>query len=294
MTATSTDALATYVGEFATPLSRLTGAFPSDAVFTSTGQLLTADLGLSAPSGKGTIDEFGGGGAFIKALVGASTVAAAGSIFTPSQLTLNLGNVAPTVSISGNYSINEGSPVTLHAVGTDAQGFPLTYSWDINGDGAFGQATGANPTLTWAQLVALGVDYSGTFSVSVIAPDGHGQTTMSQPVTLTVNYTHVTGPTMVVTSTFDGAVYEFSPTTGKLLETLVAPYTNQSSILTNPASVTNGPDGNLYISNQVSYPPTGAVNTGESIVEENLATNTLSTFIPTSVLERYPCIGDRR
>src|SRR5262249_37727336 len=57
------------------------------------------------------------------------------------------------------------------------------------------------------------------------------------------------------------------------------------SMLTNPAGLTDGPDGNLYISNQVAYPPLGAHPTGESIVMENLATNTLSTFIPTSVLE---------
>ena len=292
-TVTATDALAPYVGSFAQPLSRLNLAFPSDAVFTSTGQLLTADLGPSSTNGQGTIDEFAASGAFVKTLVSASAVAT--TTFTPSQLALNLGNIAPTVSISSNYNVNEGSPVTLHAIGTDAQGFPLTYTWDINGDGAFGQATGANPTLTWAQLVSLGVDYAGTFSVRVIASDGHGLVTMSQPATLTVNYTPVTGPGMVVTSFFDGAVYEFGANGGKLLDTLVAPYSNQSSILTNPAGVTDGPDGNLYISNQVSFPPSGtsANPSGESIVEENLSTNTLTTFIPTSVLAPIAAsIGD--
>jgi hypothetical protein len=292
-TATSTVALAPYVGSFAQPLSRLDFAFPSDAVFTSTGQLLTADLGTSTTSGNGTVDEFASNGTFVKSLVTASTVAGVGSDFTPSQLTLNLGNLAPSVSINGNYSVNEGSSVTLHAIGTDAQGFPLTYTWDINGDGIFGDATGASPTLTWAQLVALGVDYAGTFSVSVIASDGHGQVTMSQPVTLTVNYTPVTGPTMVVASTFDGALYEFGANGGKLLDTLAAPYSNQSSVLTNPAGVTDGPDGNLYISNQVSFPPGNAAPTGESIVEENLSTNTLTTFIDNSVLENVVAtLGD--
>ena len=62
--------------------------------------------------------------------------------------------------------------------------------------------------------------------------------------------------------------------------------------------MTDGPDGNLYISNQVSYPPSGANATpsGESIVEENLSTNTLTTFIPTSVLEpiaaSHATVGD--
>ena len=286
MTATSTDALAPYVSSFAQPLSRLTGAFPSDAVFNSSGQLLTADLGPTDSPGAGTIDEFGSGGAFLKSLVTATTVGAnAQSDFTPSQLTLNLGNMAPSVSIAANYSVNEGSSVTLHAIGTDAQGFPLTYTWDINGDGIYGDATGANPTLTWAQLVALGVDSSGTFNVRVIASDGHGQVTTSQPATLTVNYTPVMGPSMVVTSFFDGALYEYGANGGTLKNTLAAPYSNQGAILTNPAGVTDGPDGNLYISNQNAFPPAGAAPTGESIVRENLSTNTLSTFIDNTVLE---------
>jgi hypothetical protein len=292
-TVTSTVALARYAGSFAQPLSKLNKAFPSDAVFTPSGQLITADLGNAPPLGQGTIDVFAGNGTFVKTLVSASAITAAGSLFTPSQLTLSLGNVAPSVSVSSDYFVNEGSSVTLHALGNDAQGFPLTYTWDINGDGIFGDATGANPKVSWAQLVKLGVDYSGTFNVSVIASDGHGQVAMSQPVTLTMNYTPVSGPSLVVTSFFDGAVYQFSPGGGKLLDTLVAPYSNQSAILTNPSGVTDGPDGNLYISNQISYPPRDGSPTGNSIVEENLATNTLTTFIPASVLDPIAAtIGD--
>ena len=32
-----------------------------------------------------------------------------------------------------------------------------TFSWDVNDDGTFGDATGATPTLTWAHLEALGI-----------------------------------------------------------------------------------------------------------------------------------------
>jgi len=39
-----------------------------------------------------------------------------------------------------------------------ANGAAATYTWDVNGDGTFGDATGATPTLTWAQLEALGID----------------------------------------------------------------------------------------------------------------------------------------
>ncbi len=280
----------TFNSVFSHPSSALNSQYPSDAVFNSAGQLLTANLG-PVPSQtnptlnlQGSVDEFGTGGTLLKTLVSSSAFPDTGgpgeSGISPSQLTLNLGTLAPTVSISGNYSLNEGSSLTLHALGADPNGYPLTYSWDVNGDGTYGDATGANPTLSWSQLIALGVDHSGTFNVTVMASDGHGQVVTSAPVTLTVNYVPAPVPTMVVTSFFDGAVYEFNAATGKLLDTLVAPYSNQST-LTNPADVTDGPDGNLYISNQDFYGDPGS----NSIVVENLATNTLSS--PRS--SRRPC-----
>jgi sugar lactone lactonase YvrE len=260
--------------------SHLQAQFPSDAVFTSSGQLITADLGPNYPPNlQGSLNLYASTGTFMKTLVSSSAFPNTGpgtSGFAPSQLTLNLGNQAPTISAGGNYTLNEGSSLTLHAVGADPQGFPLTYSWDVNGDGTFGDATGANPTLSWAQLVALGVGHNGTFNVSVIASDGHGQAVTSAPVTLTVNYVPPTVPTVVTTSYFDSAVYEFNASSGRLLNTLVAPYSQ--STLSGPSGLTVGPDGNLYISSQ---------NNG-SIVVDNVATNTLSTFIDSASVGGTP------
>src|ERR1700722_10820216 len=53
---------------------------------------------------------------------------------------------------------------------------------------------------------------------------------------------------LAVTSYYDSAIYEFNASTGALLHTLVAP--NSQSILQNPAGITVGPDGNLYMSSQ--------------------------------------------
>jgi len=43
----------------------------------------------------------------------------------------------PTADANGPYTVDEGSCVTLNGSGTDPQGLPLTYAWDLNGDGVF-------------------------------------------------------------------------------------------------------------------------------------------------------------
>lgn len=104
-----------------------------------------------------------------------------------------------TASAGGPYTINEGDSLALSATAAGGDGGPLTYSWDVNGDGTFGQVTGNNPTLTWAQLEALGIDDGpATFQVSVRVSDAHGEYIDSAATTLTVNDTpptpSVSGP----------------------------------------------------------------------------------------------------
>ena len=54
----------------------------------------------------------------------------------------------------GPYTVAEGDPLTLD--GRDSSP-GVDYAWDVNDDGTF-DADGAQPTLTWAQLEALGID----------------------------------------------------------------------------------------------------------------------------------------
>jgi hypothetical protein len=92
-------------------------------------------------------------------------------------------NTPPTASAGGPYTMYEGNSLTLNAgASIDPDGDTLTYSWDVNGDGVFGDATGVSPTLTWGQLVALGIG-PGTFNVRVQVDDGHGNlvTSRSRP-----------------------------------------------------------------------------------------------------------------
>jgi hypothetical protein len=105
-------------------------------------------------------------------------------------------NRPPVPDAGGPYTVAEGSSLTLDATGTtDADHDPLTYSWDVNGDGTFGDATGVAPTLTWAQLTALGInDGPATFHVKVRVSDGHpGGTVTSSAVTLTITNVAPTG-----------------------------------------------------------------------------------------------------
>ena len=74
-------------------------------------------------------------------------------------------DLAARADAGGAYAISEGDALTLDASAStdpDSGASDRRYLWDLDGDGAFDDASGANPTLSWAQLQALG-----------IADDGH-------------------------------------------------------------------------------------------------------------------------
>ena len=104
--------------------------------------------------------------------------------------TVDIGAVEyPLISSAGGpYTISEGDSLTLNG---SANSSGITYSWDVNGDGTFGDATGQNPTLTWTQLMALGInDGPAVFNnVKVRANDGVSPAADSAAASLTVNNT---------------------------------------------------------------------------------------------------------
>ena len=91
-----------------------------------------------------------------------------------------------TIEAGGPYALREGESLTLGGVVSEpSEG--LTYSWDVNGDGIFGDATGLNPELSWAQLTALGIENGpSSFNVRLRVDDGDGGIMTSLPVRLTV------------------------------------------------------------------------------------------------------------
>lgn len=111
-----------------------------------------------------------------------------------------IGNHPPVAACGGPYIIDQGSGLTLDGSGScdpDAsQGDRLAqYSWDLNGDGAYTDATGATPTLTWSQLQALGLSL-GTYVAHLRVTDAFGNS--SEVLTKLSIYKNQPVPVIVV------------------------------------------------------------------------------------------------
>ena len=88
-------------------------------------------------------------------------------------------NLPPVADAGGPYMIDEGSPLVLNASGsTDPNGNEtiVSFAWDLDNDGQFDDATGVNPTITSAQLTALGLPRNGpsSFPIALRVTDDGG------------------------------------------------------------------------------------------------------------------------
>lgn len=98
------------------------------------------------------------------------------------RITYTAANQAPTARISASPT-SGNAPLTVNFSGTastDPEGSPLTYSWDLNGDGLFGDATTPTATHTYAS--------SGNFVASLRVTDPQGAANTAT-VTITVGNT---------------------------------------------------------------------------------------------------------
>ena len=92
-------------------------------------------------------------------------------------------NHPPTANAGGPYTVAEGATLaTLTGSGSDPDGDPLTYSWDLDNNGTF-ETPGQNPSFS-----AAGRDGPSSQTVVLRVCDSHGACATS---TATVNITNV-------------------------------------------------------------------------------------------------------
>src|SRR5262249_29145759 len=98
---------------------------------------------------------------------------------TVHRITYAAANQPPVAAVTANPT-NGPVPLTVNFDGTgssDPEGQPLIYSWDLNGDGVFGAATGATASYTYTTAgvyhpslrVTDSQGASGTASVTITA-----------------------------------------------------------------------------------------------------------------------------
>lgn len=99
----------------------------------------------------------------------AVTVSDGTTTTVPFTLTVRNVNRPPVADAGGPYAANEGDPVTLDAsrsADPDADGAITRYEWDLDGDGAYDDATGATVTTAFGD--------QGTYPVGLRVTDDQG------------------------------------------------------------------------------------------------------------------------
>jgi len=101
-----------------------------------------------------------------------------------------VANRVPVSVVGGPYSSCQNGSVTFNGTASSDPdsicGDSISlYEWDLDNDGAFDDATGATPTLTWAQLGALGLGV-GPHTIKLRVTDTHTATNSSTG-TLTIS-----------------------------------------------------------------------------------------------------------
>ena len=88
----------------------------------------------------------------------------------------------PPVAAAGTYQIAEGEALALDGSGsTGSDPAALSYAWDLDADGAFDDAAGVSPTLSWAELTAANPALTGpgaafgSYDVGLEVTDGLGR-----------------------------------------------------------------------------------------------------------------------
>ncbi|MDB5323387.1 MAG: hypothetical protein JWN40_5018 [Phycisphaerales bacterium] len=112
----------------------------------------------------------------------------------------------PVANIGGAYSAAEGGSVNLSAAASTGSG--LTYLWDLDGDGIFGEtgagATHGNETGVSPTFLATGLDGPSTYAIALQITDSNGLTSSAS------TNISITNAIPVVTPSGSGSVNEGS------------------------------------------------------------------------------------
>ena len=85
----------------------------------------------------------------------------------------------PPVAVATASPTSGSAPLTVNFDGSgssDPDGDPITYAWDLNGDGVYDDSTAAKPTYTYST--------AGTYTVRLKVTDSKGASTVSSPITI--------------------------------------------------------------------------------------------------------------
>jgi hypothetical protein len=118
-------------------------------------------------------------------------------------------NNPPSVDAGGPYSVDEGGSVLLTATGSDPDGGPLTYAWDLDANGTY-ETPGQSVTFSAASL-----DGPSSHIVAVRITDDHGATDLDAATVNVLNVAPTAGPVSGPTAPvlFNTAVTLSSPFT---------------------------------------------------------------------------------
>jgi hypothetical protein len=76
---------------------------------------------------------------------------------------------------TGGDAIREGDTLTLAGSATAATNTSIiAASWDLDGDGVFGDVSGLAPVVSWQELVALGLGDDGAYEITLSVTDSAG------------------------------------------------------------------------------------------------------------------------
>ena len=87
----------------------------------------------------------------------------------------------PTADAGGPYSVEEGGSVTVSATGSDPEGGPLTFAWDLDDNGTF-ETPGQS-----AVFSAVGLDGPSSHTIAVQVTDEGGLTDSSEATVAVTN-----------------------------------------------------------------------------------------------------------